>query len=130
MSLVPDFVDTESVPPAEWPNSASTEFCCTENSCTASMGGEYDPLGPIWIGAPSSSRSFLVLVLPPTSIWDDDHMKNGFFSDVYLLTTAGSSNASVNGLRAFTGRSISILRSIVSSRVLVLNCSSTACAKT
>ena len=59
-----------------------------------------------------------MLVFPPTSIWDEDHMKNGFFSDVYRLTTAGSSSASVNGLRAFTGRSISIFRSTVNSRVV------------
>ncbi len=26
MSFVPDFVETDIVPPAEWPNSASTEF--------------------------------------------------------------------------------------------------------
>ena len=57
-------------------------------------------------------------------------MKNGFFSDVYRLTTAGSSSARVNGLRAFTGKSISILRSMVNSRVVLLNCSATACAET
>ena len=26
-TFVPDFVETDNVPPAEWPNSASTEFC-------------------------------------------------------------------------------------------------------
>ena len=36
----------------------------------------------------------------------------------------------MNGLRALTGNSISILRSTVSSRVVVLNCSVTACAET
>ena len=75
----------------------------------------------IMSGAPSSSRSFLPLVLPPTSIELEDHIKNGFRSAQYRFTTAGLSRASVNGLRARTGSSVSIFRSTVFSIVDVLN---------
>src|SRR5437763_17122076 len=75
----------------------------------------------IMSGAPSSSRSFLPLVLPPTSIELEYHIKNGFRSAQYRFTTAGLSSASVNGVRARTGSAVSIVRATVFSVVDVLD---------
>ena len=38
-SFEPDFMVTIAMPPALWPNSASTEFCWIVYSLTESMGG-------------------------------------------------------------------------------------------
>src|ERR1051326_1311051 len=55
--LVPDFMVMSTIPPALWPNSASTEFCCTVYSVTASMGGVYPSLFPAISGVRSEEHT-------------------------------------------------------------------------
>src|ERR1022692_4594096 len=108
------------VPPALWPDSASTLLVETMTSCTASVLGGVVFFWPMPMGMPSTSRSFFRLVPPPKSTLLADQEWYGIISP-RVLTADGAISVILNGLRSKLGISSANFESMVKSLLAELN---------